>query len=187
MRVAWTLPLGLAAVWVGGCGGAPRPEFDPAVSYKMDAYSVGVYLEDAARNGIVAQRTIYPYDFEPDGSRLNELGRYRVSVLASALRGGTGPMEMNVRRVDESDPLYKARVASVQEAMRTAGVDVSRLTIGDGLPGGDGASADRAMRALQRSDQPLRSSTDGGLEGGLQLIDVNGGGGGGVPANGVAR
>ncbi len=88
------------------------------------------------RNGIVSQRTVYPYHFEPGTAAFTDLGDRAVEMLAGAYRGV--PVEINVIRGDASPDLYRLRVQAVRQKLLDAGLNASALTLSDGLPGGPG-------------------------------------------------
>ena len=41
------------------------------------------FFDESVENGIISQRTVYPYHFVPDSARLNELGERDLQVLAA--------------------------------------------------------------------------------------------------------
>jgi hypothetical protein len=99
-------------------------------------------------NAIIAEHTLYPYHFVPDGDELNELGRRDFSVLARHFTEQTG--SLNIRRGTTVPGLYEARVTVVIESLKEAGIDVSRVRLSDGMPGGSGMPSERVVTILQK-------------------------------------
>lgn len=103
---------------------------------------------DQARRGVIRQRALFDAHFVPDSDRLSSLGRRDVAILADALRNSGG--RISLRRGSTSEQLYAARVAQVRAAFVSFGIDSSRISIDDGLPGGAGATTEDAL--LIRAD-----------------------------------
>lgn len=117
---------------------------------RTDKWLVGSYGDDAIKNAIVAQHTIYAYHFIRNSAVLNELGEHDVAVLARHYKKHPGLV--NVRSSDTEAELYQDRVKSVVEALGKAGVDTARITVADGLPGGDGMTSERVVNILRASE-----------------------------------
>jgi hypothetical protein len=100
-------------------------------------------------SAIISQRTLYPYHFVPDGDELNRLGQRDLSVLARHFKDRAGAL--NVRRGDASVELYEARVAKVLATLKEDAVDMNRLTVSDGMPGGDGMASERVIVILSKA------------------------------------
>jgi hypothetical protein len=118
-------------------------------SQNLDAELVKTLNTIGVENAIIAQHTLYPYHFVPDGDELNTLGQRDLAVLAQHFKshGGT----LNVRRADTGAELYQARVAQVLAKLKEAAVDTNRLTISDSMPGGDGVTSERVIVILSRA------------------------------------
>jgi len=113
-------------------------------------------------NAIIAQHTLYPYHFVPDGERLNELGRRDFSVLARHFAEHTG--SLNIRRGKTPAELYEARVSFVIESLKEAGIGTGRVRISDHMPGGSGMPSERVVTILQKTaegSRTLRTSDSG--------------------------
>jgi hypothetical protein len=123
---------------------APHPS-----EQSMDMATVDAIGDSAVRAGIVVQHTLFPYHFGADSARLNDLGSDDLAVLISHWRSENGG-DLNVRRGDVSEELYTARVHYVQEQLKLAGIEVNRVRISDGLPGGEGMASTNVQRALDR-------------------------------------
>ena len=105
------------------------------------------------RNAVLAQHTLYPYHFEINCPTLNELGQRDLAILAEAYLVCPGPL--NVRRGQTEDALYRGRVDTVVAALQAKGVEVAKVRVSDGLPGGDGISSPDAANAMRRRVDPV--------------------------------
>jgi len=119
-------------------------------------------LGASLQRAVVAQATLFPYHFQPDGAELNDLGRRDLDVLTAHFLRATGALA--IRRGPEAAELHEARVRSVLAALEAGGVPRDRVAVRDGLPGGDGAASSRIVEVLRR---PLTLSGAGVSEGGL--------------------
>jgi hypothetical protein len=115
----------------------------------LDAELVNTLNNVGVENAIITQHTLYPYHFEPDGAELNGLGGRDLSVLARHFAEKSGTL--NVRRGDTPVELYEARVTGVLEKLKAAGVDTSRLSISDSMPGGTGMPSERVVTILEKA------------------------------------
>jgi hypothetical protein len=125
----------LFSVLLGGCGFSPAKERSGA----LDVWAVGATNDAAIRNAIIRQSTLFPYQFEQNGSDLNNLGARDVTVLATHFRSYPG--QLNVRRGRESNELYEKRVKKVVDYLDRAGVPAKKITVKDLPAGGDGMAA----------------------------------------------
>ena len=134
--------LGIAILLAVGCH-APHPTEEHAVGS-----AEVTYLNDSAiQNAIIAQHTLYPYQFIPDAATLNELGDHDLCVLIEHFKSHPG--KLNVRRGDTAEDLYQSRIKTVSDKMARAGVQLEPIQ--DGSPGGDGMKSDRVLTVLERS------------------------------------
>lgn len=167
-----TLPcLALAlvpALIAGGCETAPpqskdRATIGDAAQRAADQEFVREPFADQARRGVVRQRALFDAHFVPDSDRLSPLGRRDVTILADALRTSGGRVAL--RRGPISEQLYAARVAQVRQAFVNLGIDPSRISIDDGMPGGSGSTTEDALliRADIR-DNPMAPISDAVLQ-----------------------
>jgi hypothetical protein len=132
-----------------------RKDWPMVRRHTMNEWTVTSYQDDQVREGVIAQRTIYPHHFAPESAVLNELGERDTAILASHFR--TNPGTLNVRRGPEGKELYDARLNSVLEVLSESGVDQGRMVVADGHPAGDGMPSDWAIRiAEQKMDAPLQ-------------------------------
>ncbi len=140
MKIFTILLLCLATIAAVGCEKIERAMDDPR---SLNAAMLNSYNVDAVDHAIIRQHTLYPFHFVTDGARLNELGRREVDVLAAHFKDFPGAL--NVRQGRANDALYEARARTVVDALAKAGVDVERMMVSDGLPGGDGVTSERVL------------------------------------------
>jgi outer membrane protein OmpA-like peptidoglycan-associated protein len=69
------------------------------------------------------------------------------------------PVNLNVKQGDASDQLYDLRKKSVRSFLQAHGVDTDKLTLVDGLPGGDGIPSQQAVVFLINSYSDSGAST----------------------------
>lgn len=124
-------------------------------SRKLDSELVVTLNNISVENAIIAQHTLYPYHFVPDGERLNELGRRDFSVLARHFAEHTG--SLNIRRGKTPADLYEARVSHVIESLKDASIETSRVRISDRMPGGSGMPSEHVVTILQKTAEDLRT------------------------------
>lgn len=137
----------LCALVMAGCGLIRQPPDDRVPNVLM----VNTYSDIAIDNAILAQHTLYPYHFVSDAAVLNELGKRDLGVLAAHYKDYPGTL--NVSRSDVPQPLYAARLAEVRKALMEAGVKEQRMTITDGLAGGDGMKSEQVVKILEREEK----------------------------------
>jgi hypothetical protein len=163
----------VAAVLVVVAVGCERPESDrvaftvgerPAESHGWLVEAVEVAQ---VRKGVIAQHTLYPYQFVADGAALNELGQRDLAILAEHYSVFPGPL--NVRRGGASEDLYTQRIDTVVRAMGRAGVDTNRIQITSGMAGGDGSPSDRIVLVMQQSQKQAGGENSAS---GISLIGV---------------
>lgn len=158
------LPLTSLIAAMSACESGPTPSRDrvsisDADQRAADQAFVREPFSDQARRGVVRQRALFDAHFVPESDRLSSLGRRDVAILAEALRTSGG--RVSVRRGSASEQLYAARVSQVRAAFVSFGIEQSRITIDDGLPGGAGATTEDALliRADIR-DNPMAPISD---------------------------
>lgn len=146
-----TIPTLLLAVLAAGCQSAPkdgraerttRPDIDAVEA--ADIAMASTPFDDQARRGIEVQRAIFEYHFRPHSAELTSLGRKVVLVLADSLERDGG--RISVQRGSASKDIYAARIILVRENLRAGGVDIERIVIEDGTPGGAGTTSRNAVR-----------------------------------------
>ena len=117
------------------------------------------YNDTAIQNAVISQHTLYAYHFVQDGPQLNELGDRDLAVLVQhfARNGGW----LNIRRHEASAELYQARVNTVRDRLQEAGIDMDRVRVSDGMPGGSGMASERVLVILESkgTSAPAATST----------------------------
>jgi hypothetical protein len=126
--------------------------------------------ENAVNQAIIAQHTVYPYHFVTSAAVLNELGQHDLQVLAAHY--AEHPGQLNIRQGDAPPDLYEARRAVVMDSLVKAGVDVSRVAIGDGLPGGEGMPSEGVITILE-AEPAFEAGTTRGRTGGAQTTGAS--------------
>ena len=109
-------------------------------------------------NGIIRQRTVYPYHFLVETANLNELGTYDLQILARYFERHSG--KLNILRGDADNVLYEARVSSALQELAVLGVQTDRLQVVDELPPGDGMLSARAIIVID-NQQPRPPTQEG--------------------------
>jgi len=148
MRLHWTLAVCLTFGVLTGCSEQQTAHQGDG---NLDVELVRTLNNVAVENAIIAQHTIYPYHFVADAGGLNELGQRDLTVLANHFKEHPGIL--NVHRGDAADALYDARIADVLRRLKAAGVDVNRLSVSEGMPGGSGMASERVIAILQAAPQ----------------------------------
>jgi hypothetical protein len=152
----------LACVLLAGCEGEQAGN---KAEKNLDVELVNTVNNIQVENAIITQHTLYPYHFVTDGAGLNELGQRDLTVLARHFKEHSGVL--NVRKGEAAAELYSARVAQVQSRLKEAGVDVGRVTISDGMPGGPGMPSGRIVTTTpQTSGGSSTSGSKGGSSSG---------------------
>lgn len=116
---------------------------------------INSYNDTAIENAIISQHTLFPYHFVQNGAELNELGQRDLAVLAGHFMKHPG--NLNIRRYDTAAELYEARVNTVRERLREAGINVERMSISDGMPGGSGMASERVLTILEGKTQGTKT------------------------------
>jgi hypothetical protein len=153
-----------------GCSFMEEAELQKKQRAEANTWLVESFRDAAIENAIVREHTIYPYQFIQNSADMTELGRRDMRVLAEFFRDNPG--QLNVRKADTPDELYDKRVKKVVRELADAGVDMDRMDISDGLPGGDGITGSEAVlhfkdKVLQveqeeKTTTAWTSTTDGG-------------------------
>jgi len=155
MRFGRTLGICVACCLVAGCEEYSQQEPRKDLDIELVKALNNIGLE----NAIVAQHTLYPYHFVANGDGLNDLGRRDFGVLASHFKEHPGPL--TIRQGDVPAELYERRVAYVSGQLRQAGVEVSRMGLSDGMPGGTGMPSSRVVLILKEETEELMPATMG--------------------------
>ena len=145
MKVYTTITLCLMLCALTGCNQNPAREIDRLGDIEL----VSVVNNIAVENAIVTQHTLYPYHFEPNGAKLNELGLSDLEVLIRHYNDHPGTL--NIRRGEATGEVYQARVQYVLDKLRGGGIARERVAIQDGLPGGPGMATEQVVKVLEKS------------------------------------
>ncbi len=132
-------------------------------SYEQRA-SLNAWLADsihnaAMENAIIAQHTLFRYQFVRNAALLNELGKRDLDILAAHFKEHPG--RLNIRRGDVAADLYEARVKRVVEVLTKAGVGADAIAIADALPGGDGMPSERVLTILEGAQTQASNQSPG--------------------------
>ena len=144
----------VVALWA--LAGCELPQDAPA-SEEMNRWIVESYGDDAIKNAIIAQHTLYPYHFIPNDALLSPLGEHDLRILTEHFRDHPG--QLNVRRGNTDEALYQARVQTVVRLLKDDGAGAGKLVITDALPGGDGAPADQVLKIRAQDDRGSKGGT----------------------------
>lgn len=150
----------LTAAAICGCCDPAMQEQQAAVStsdLQQPPKVMDLYSDLAIQNAIVTQRTIYPYHFAANSAALNALGRRDLEILTSHF--ARYPGDLTIRRGPEDKDLYQARLATVSTLLAESGVDLDKVRISDGNPGGTGVSTTDLIDALSRSREPFSNDS----------------------------
>jgi hypothetical protein len=154
------------------CGllaGCEEEATEGKASKNLDVELVNTLNNIGVENAIITQHTLYPYHFVTDGEKLNDLGQGDFAVLAKHFKEHPGLL--NIRRGEASDALYEARVASVMAGLKETGVETSRVSVSDAMPGGTGMPSERVVTILQKESQTrTRSTTTTGRSSSREMI-----------------
>jgi hypothetical protein len=151
MRIHALLAATVALALSAGCESSMRQADVPDDGERAaNEQIVRTLFDQDVRNAIVAERTVYPYHFDPDHSSLNELGERQVEVLAPAHRGPR--VRISVLRGDADAALYDARVQAVRQRLVASGRDPATLTITEDAPGGRGISSKSVVEFMQQRE-----------------------------------
>lgn len=151
----------LAGAFLAGCEQSTAQAPDERV---VNTRLLNSYSDTAVQNAIISQHALYAYHFVQDGPELNELGERDLAVLARhfAVNGG----ELSIRRHDIPAELYQARVNTVRERLREAGIDLERVRVSEGMPGGSGIASESVLVIMQSKGLSTSAATSTSLSSG---------------------
>jgi len=144
------------AVFCGCCDPAMQsrqPAAPSACQVEQPPKILDLYSDLAIQNAVITQRTIYPYHFAANSAALNTLGRRDIEILIAHY--ASYPGDLTIRRGSEARELYQARLATVSSLLAESGIDLGKVRISDGTPGGAGISTTDLIDALARSREPF--------------------------------
>ncbi len=117
----------------------------------MNSKLMNTYSDIAIQNAIISENTLFPYQFVKNSAELNELGQRDLAVLAAHFAKNGG--HLNIRQLGTPADLYEARVGAVREELKDAGIDMERISISDGMPGGSGMPSEKVLVILEQAPQ----------------------------------
>ncbi len=128
----------------------------------INAEIINTLNDIAMQNAIVSQHTLFPYHFVKNGEKLNQLGQRDLTVLAKHLEENPG--NLNIRRNNISKEPYQARVTFVIDKLKEAGVEVERISVSDGMPGGPGMASEKILTILERQEKATAAARTGAAD-----------------------
>jgi hypothetical protein len=135
------------------CGCKETARVKPIDKGLIYSKQVNMLNDIAIENAIVTQHTLYPYHFINNSEQLNELGHKDLSILIEHFKEYPG--QLNVQQEDIDYSLYKARLAFVSQKLQDAGVDMTKVSIVDGMPGGSGMETDNVIEIQKAKRKSL--------------------------------
>lgn len=160
-----TLLILAATGLLAGCNSTrqqPIAEWDDNTRRDTNEWLMRTYFSTQVDNAVIRHRTIYEHHFIEGSASLNPRGERDVSILAGYYNRNQGG-SLLLPRGDADDALYGRRLAVVESRLRTAGVDLSRVSIDDGLWAGQTSPSIRAGADYARpsSEAPHSFHHDG--------------------------
>jgi hypothetical protein len=152
LKTVYVIELVLSCVILCGCEEAVQRE--PVNKSLVNTELINTLNDLAIENAIVNQHTLYPYHFVDNSEQLNELGRRDLDILASHFKQYPGKLNISSDGTDER--LYQGRLTYITEQLDKAGVDLFKVTISDGTPGGSGMASSDVLQ-IKEADQNARN------------------------------
>jgi hypothetical protein len=144
MRPYTIISICLLLVLLAGCTEDVQKSQD---THSLNSRLIESYGNTSIDNAIISQHTLFSYHFVNNSAELNELGRKDLDVLIKHFKENPG--ELNIRQGEASNRIYQARVDLVLKKMQEAGVDRSKITVSDGMPGGSGMPSEEVLSVLK--------------------------------------
>ncbi len=138
----------LSCILMVGCQESVQEGQDRHV---INSQLIHSYNDMARQNAIISEHTLFPYHFVENGAELSELGQRDLAILASHFVKHAG--HLNIRQHNTPADLYEARVKLVREKLQEEGIDMERMSISDGMPGGSGMASERILVILREEDE----------------------------------
>ncbi|MHC4552374.1 MAG: OmpA family protein [Planctomycetota bacterium] len=151
----------LCTVLMTGCQDEQVGGTEPIDKGAVNRAIVDTYSDLAIQNAIIAQHTLYPYHFVPNGVDLNDLGRRDLSVLIEQFK--VNPGTLTVQQGSVESVLYQLRAQMVYEKLMEAGIPQSKINVTDGMPGGSGMSSTMLIEILETAKE-AESNYDNKME-----------------------
>ncbi|MGD8501432.1 MAG: hypothetical protein PVJ86_12340 [Phycisphaerales bacterium] len=160
MRLSTITIIVLFCILIVGCQENVEESRD---RHLINSQLVNSYDDIAMQNAIASQHTLFPYHFVKNGPELNELGQRDLAALTTHFMRHAG--HLNIRRHKTPADLYEARVKLVHDRLQEAGIDMERMSISDGMPGGPGMTSEKVLVILQEPSELDLAETSGGTSG----------------------
>lgn len=122
---------------------------------EVNTWMVQTVHDAQVENAVIRQQTLFPYHFVVNGADLNGLGKSDLAILAEHYR--LYPGKLSVRKGDASKTLYEARLATVREAMKDAGVEIAKVEFTDSVAGGDGLSGREVLLIIEKAKKTFET------------------------------
>ncbi len=151
VKTVFVIELALLCVFLCSCNKTHKEAINEG---QMNAGLINAYNDTAMENAIIAQHSLYSYHFVNNSDQLNELGRRDLSILSKHFKEYPGQLDISHDGTNKN--LYQARLAYVTGQLKKDGVDISKLTISDGLPGGSGMTSSEVVQ-IREADQKARN------------------------------
>ena len=136
----------IVAVSIGLLSGCIAWQEDSARMRAESQERMNSYMDEAVINGVLAERTLYPYHFYHDTSELTALGKRTLSILASYYENHPGTL--NIRQGEAPDSLYEARIAMARSYLEEWGIAIGEIDVTDDYPSGAGMPSERVFEML---------------------------------------
>ena len=145
--------LALTLFVLSGC--EEQVKTKPVDKAMINAAQVNLLNDIAMENAIIAQSTLYPYHFIKNSEQLNELGERDLSVITEEFKKYPGML--NLQQGNTPSDLYQKRVDLISQNLEKAGVDMTKVSIVDTMPGGSGMPSDDVVE-IRKADREARTS-----------------------------
>ena len=155
MKIGLVIEIIVCCILLFGCSGTVM-ENGPDKSL-INAELINALNDTAMRNAIISQHSIYPYHFVNNSDKLNELGVRDLAVLADHFKENPG--RLNVCRDNTPEALYQDRANFILNQLKEAGIGIDRITVSDGMPGGQGMPSEKVLDIMEKEYQPTQKTT----------------------------
>jgi len=146
----------LSCILLSGCCNDANNSSESFDDRKLNEGLINSFNDTSMENAIISQHTLYPYHFINDSPNLNDLGMRDLSILAKHFKDNPG--QLNVSHQNANEALYAQRTSFIAEQLNKSGVDMSKIIISDGMPGGSSMSAEDVL-LIRAADQKVRDTT----------------------------
>lgn len=145
------LALVMVMLLSAGCKEQAKP-YGPEMQRDLNVGLVNGYNDMQLRNAVVAQHTIFPYQFVDNSAELNELGQRDLAVLIEHFKANPG--QLNIHQGATPAGLYHDRMQTILNRMSAAGIDMQKIKVQDAMAGGTGMPSERVILVLKKELLP---------------------------------